>query len=75
MLFDLLARAPEVGDVPQNRHDARAMARVFGDGAEQLEQQIDELKYNKAVMPADQYKKQLTALLLELAKTQEELEK
>jgi hypothetical protein len=42
---------------------------------EQLEQQIDELKYNKAVMPADQYKKQLTALLLELAKTQEELEK
>jgi hypothetical protein len=42
---------------------------------EQLEQQIDELKYNKAVMPPDQYKKQLTALLVELAKTQEELEK
>jgi len=42
---------------------------------EQLEQQIDELKYNKAVMPPEQYKKQLTALLVELAKTQEELEK
>jgi hypothetical protein len=42
---------------------------------EQLEQQIDQLKYNKAAMTPDQYKKQLTALLLGLAQTQEELEK
>lgn len=42
---------------------------------EQLEQQIDRLKYQKAAMPADEYKKQLTALLLELARTQEELDK
>lgn len=42
---------------------------------DQLEQQIDELKYNKAVMAPDQYRKRLTALLLELAKTQEELDK
>jgi hypothetical protein len=42
---------------------------------DQLEQQIDELKYNKATMAADEYKKQLTALLLELAKTQQELDK
>jgi len=42
---------------------------------DQLEQQIDELKYNKAAMAADQYRKRLTALLLELAKTQEELDK
>ena len=42
---------------------------------EQLEQKIDELKYSKAVMPPDQYKKQLTALLVELARTQAELEK
>lgn len=42
---------------------------------EQLEQQIDALKYQKAAMPADQYKKQLGVLLLDLAKTQEEIDK
>ena len=42
---------------------------------DQIEQQIDDLKYNKAMMPLDQYRKRLTALLLELAKTQEELDK
>ena len=42
---------------------------------EQLEQAIDKLKYEKAAIPADEYKKQLTALLLELAKTQEALDK
>ena len=42
---------------------------------EELEQQIDQLKYQKAAMPVEQYKKQLAALLLELAKTQAELDK
>jgi hypothetical protein len=42
---------------------------------EDLEQQIDKLKYEKAAMPTDEYKQQLTALLVELAKTQAELEK
>jgi hypothetical protein len=42
---------------------------------EQLEQQIDKLKYEKAATPPDEYKKQLAALLLELARTQEELDK
>ncbi|MGO9256901.1 MAG: hypothetical protein ACLQU1_11450 [Bryobacteraceae bacterium] len=42
---------------------------------EQLEQAIDKLKYEKAAMPAEAYKRQLTQLLLELAKTQEALEK
>jgi len=42
---------------------------------EELEQQIDALKYQKAAMRSDEYKKQLTALLLELARTEEELEK
>ena len=42
---------------------------------EELEQQIDTLKYQKAATPPDEYKKQLTALLLELAKTQAELDK
>ena len=42
---------------------------------EELEAQIDQLKYQKASLPADQYKKQLAALLLDLAKTQAELDK
>jgi len=49
--------------------------RKLFDKKDQLEQQIDELKYNKATMAPDQYRKRLTALLLELAKTQEELDK
>jgi hypothetical protein len=42
---------------------------------EELEQKIDTLKYQKAAMDPADYKKQLTAALLELAKVQEELDK
>jgi hypothetical protein len=42
---------------------------------DQLEEQIDKLKYEKAAMAADEYRKQLQGLLLELAKTQAELDK
>ncbi len=42
---------------------------------EQIEQAIDQLKYQKAAMPDAAYKQQLTALLLELARIQEALEK
>jgi hypothetical protein len=49
--------------------------RALLDKKDQLEQQIDKLKYEKAAMPTAEYKKQLTALLLELARTQEEIEK
>jgi hypothetical protein len=42
---------------------------------DELERQIDLLKYQKAAMPVDQYKQQLQTLLLELAKTQAELDK
>lgn len=41
---------------------------------EQLEAAIDRLKYEKAAMPADEYKKQLTGLLVQLAKTQQEID-
>jgi hypothetical protein len=41
---------------------------------EDLEQQIDRLKYQKAAIPPDEYKKSLTTLLVELARTQEELD-
>jgi len=42
---------------------------------EELEGQIDQLKYQKASLPPEQYRKQLATLLLELAKTQAEIDK
>jgi len=42
---------------------------------EQLEQNIDVLKYQKAAMDPSEYKQQLTTLLLELARTQREIDK
>ncbi len=42
---------------------------------EELEQKIDALKYQKAAMDEDDYKQQLTATLVELARVQEELDK
>ena len=49
--------------------------RALLDKKEELEQKIDTLKYQKAAMSEDDYKKQLTDALLELAKVQEELDK
>jgi hypothetical protein len=40
-----------------------------------LEEQIDKLKYEKAAMAADDYKKKLQDLLIQLAQTQAELDK
>jgi len=42
---------------------------------EELEQKVDALKYQKAAMEPGQYKKELTAALLELAKVQADLDK
>ena len=42
---------------------------------EDLEAKIDRLKYQKAALPEDEYKQQLTALLLELARTQAEIDR
>ena len=41
----------------------------------ELERRIDELKYRKAAMTEAEYRKQLMGLLVDLARTQEELEK
>ena len=49
--------------------------RALLDKKEELEQKIDMLKYQKAAMSADDYKKQLSDALLELARVQEELDK
>ena len=42
---------------------------------EALEEKIDELKYRKASMPVAQYREQLGKFLVDLAKTQEALDK
>jgi hypothetical protein len=42
---------------------------------EELEQKVDALKYQKAAMEPGEYKKELTAALLDLAKVQAELDK
>ena len=42
---------------------------------EELEREIDTLKYQKAAMAQEDYKKQLTAALVELARIQQELDK
>jgi hypothetical protein len=49
--------------------------RPLIDKKEAIEQAIEKLKFEKAAMPAQAYKRQLTQLLLELAKTQEALDK
>jgi hypothetical protein len=42
---------------------------------DQLEAQIDSLKQEKSSLPPDEYKKRLSALLLDLARTQAEIDK
>ena len=42
---------------------------------EELEQKVDTLKYQKAAMEPGEYKKELTATLVELARVQQELDK
>jgi hypothetical protein len=49
--------------------------RALLDKREELERKIDTLKYEKAAMSVDDYKKQLADALLELAKVQQELDK
>ncbi len=49
--------------------------RALLEKKDELEQKIDMLKYQKAAMDPADYKKQLTAALVELAKVQEELDK
>lgn len=49
--------------------------RALLDKKEELERKIDLLKYQKAAMSADDYRKQLSDALLELARVQGELDK
>jgi hypothetical protein len=58
------------GDDSQNPAKRELLAKK-----EKLQQQIDILKYQKAAMAEDQYAVQLKSLLLQLARTQAELDK
>ncbi len=49
--------------------------RALLEKKEELERKIDTLKYQKAAMPVEDYKKQLSGALLELARVQQELDK
>jgi hypothetical protein len=42
---------------------------------EQIEQSIDALKYEKAALPLEEYRKKMTQLLLQLARVQEEIDR
>ena len=60
------------GSLQANNDPAK---RALLEKKEELEQKIDKLKYQKAAIDPDDYKKALTAALIELAKVQEELDK
>jgi len=62
-----------LGTSQQARSDPRKRALL--DEKDQLEQKIDILKYQKAAMDPEDYKKQLTEALVELAKVEEELDR
>lgn len=63
---------------PQQTGNAKPITRekrTLISKKEELEAKIDRLKYQKPAMPEDEYKRQLTTLLLELARTQAEIDK
>ncbi|MBL8175147.1 MAG: hypothetical protein JNK48_10780 [Bryobacterales bacterium] len=49
--------------------------RKLLDRKETIEQEIAKLKYQRAAMPSEEYRKKLTALLVQLAQTQAEIDK
>jgi hypothetical protein len=65
-----LLRSPSQAAKHVTREKQRLLAKK-----EELEAKIDRLKYQKAALAAGEYKQQLTALLLELARTQAEIDR
>lgn len=66
----VLARYGQTAAARSDPEKARLLAR-----REQLERDIEDLKMRKAAMPDSEYRRRLTALLLELARVQEALDK
>ena len=61
-----------IGSVQKAANDPAKRALLVK--REQLEGEIDRLKFQKAAMPTAEYKRQLQALLLDLARTQAEID-
>lgn len=76
-----LLEGPEANRITLLRIGATQLAandpakRALLQKREELELKIDSLKLSKAAMPTDEYRRQLQTLLLELARTQAELDK
>jgi hypothetical protein len=68
--FPLLRPPNEIAAVAPNPAKQRLISHK-----DDLEAQIDRLKYQKASLPEAEYKQQLTTLLLDLARTQAEIDK
>ena len=68
----LAARFPVITPEAETAHTqtANPEKKKLLDRKEELEARIDKLKYEKAAMAPEEYQQQLTALLLELARTQ-----
>ena len=62
----------QIGSIQKAASDPAKRALL--DKREKLEADIDRLKFQKAAMPTDEYKRQLQKLLLELARTQAEID-
>ncbi len=78
--FTLVRLRPAAGEgrAPEVKHTsapADAAKRALLASKERLEQRIDVLKYQRAALPPDQYKREITEALVELAKVQEALDK
>ncbi len=71
----LAARFPVIRPETETAEDLAPDKQKLLTRKEDLEARIDRLKYQKAAMPPDQYRQQLTALLLELARTQAEIDR
>lgn len=68
--FPLIRPETETAAKSNNPEKQKLLAKK-----EDLEAKIDRLKYQKAAMPEEEYKQQLTTLLLELARTQAEIDR
>ncbi|MFL6354244.1 MAG: hypothetical protein ACJ74Z_20665 [Bryobacteraceae bacterium] len=69
------AAFPLMQSHPEAAKNARPEKQRLLARKEELEAKIDRLKYQKAALAADEYKQLLTALLLELARTQAEIDR
>ena len=71
----LAAAFPVLRSASDSTVKARPEKQKLVSKKEEIEAKIDRLKYQKAAMSPEEYKQQLTSLLLELARTQAEIDR